>query len=141
MNALVVDASVVMKWFIPEVGSPAARELLAEDHAFYAPDFLFAEAGNVIWKKVGRGEVSANEATDLIADICRLPIHAISVCSLAADALQVAIATGLTVYDALYLVLAVQLKSHLITADQRFFCSIAATPALVHHVRLLETDA
>lgn len=141
MNALVVDASVVMKWFIPEVGSHAARELLAQDRAFYAPDFLFAETSNVIWKKVRRGEVRADEAAPLITSISRVPIQTVSARSLASDALLIAIATGQTVYDALYLALAAQLKSQVITADQRFFRSIAATPGLAQHVRLLEINA
>jgi predicted nucleic acid-binding protein len=55
MKTLVVDASVVIKWFVPEPGSAAARQLLGQDHEFYAPDFLFAETANVLWKKFRRG--------------------------------------------------------------------------------------
>jgi predicted nucleic acid-binding protein len=141
MNTLVVDASVVIKWFIPEGGSEAARELLAEDHVFHAPDFVFAEIGNVIWKKVRRGDLGADEASHLIADIGKVPLQTVSVRSLAADALRVAIATRQTMYDALYLVLAVKLKSQFITADGRLFRSLAATPELAHHVQLLDSDA
>ena len=56
MSAFVVDASVVVKWFVPEVHSDAARRLLTLSHEYFAPDLLFAETANTIWKKIRRGE-------------------------------------------------------------------------------------
>jgi predicted nucleic acid-binding protein len=48
---VVVDASVVVKWFIPEQGHANARELLlaARDRRvdLHAPDLLLAEVANV----------------------------------------------------------------------------------------------
>ena len=43
MSVLVVDASVVVKWFVPEIHSDAARRLLVLPHEYIAPDLLFAE--------------------------------------------------------------------------------------------------
>jgi len=137
MNALVVDASVVIKWFIPEPGCAAARRLLAQDHEFHAPDFLFAETGNVLWKKVRRGELETTESIRMISDISNLPIQTASAHSLAAEGLRIAIATSQTVYDALYAALAARLKCQFVTADQRLFRALAANPATATHVQLL----
>ncbi|OFW37311.1 MAG: hypothetical protein A3F70_06700 [Acidobacteria bacterium RIFCSPLOWO2_12_FULL_67_14] len=52
MSLFVVDASVVVKWCVPEVHSDAARRLLAKPHEYVAPDLLFAETANTIWKKM-----------------------------------------------------------------------------------------
>ena len=52
MSVFVVDASVVVKWFVPEIHSDAARRLLVLPHEYVAPDLLFAETANTIWKKI-----------------------------------------------------------------------------------------
>ena len=51
MSAFVVDASVVVKWFVPEIHSDAARRLLTLPHQYLAPDLLLAETANTIWKR------------------------------------------------------------------------------------------
>ena len=48
MSVFVVDASVVVKWFVPEVHSDASQRLLILPHEYVAPDLLFAEAANAI---------------------------------------------------------------------------------------------
>ena len=57
MNA-VVDASVAIKWFVPEALSNEAQRLLDGGAALFAPDFLLIEFGNIIWKKVRLGELA-----------------------------------------------------------------------------------
>ena len=55
MPKLVVDASVVIKWFVPEPFSLEARRILDDYRAgsldLVAPDLLNAEVGNIVWKK------------------------------------------------------------------------------------------
>jgi predicted nucleic acid-binding protein len=55
---LVIDASVAVKWVIPEPDSERA-EL---DRGLVAPDVLFAACANALWKKVRRGELTKGEA-------------------------------------------------------------------------------
>ena len=50
MSVFVVDASLVVKWFVPEVHSVAARRWLDASHDYIAPDLVFPEASNAIWK-------------------------------------------------------------------------------------------
>ena len=137
MSVLVVDASVVVKWFVPEIHSDAARRLLTLHHEYLAPDLLFAEAANTIWKKVRRRELEPDVGRSLVADISRIAVEAISCRALAEDAHALAIVTGSTVYDALYLALAVRLDTRLVTADDRFETMVGRTPGLAEHVQLL----
>ena len=51
MSVLVVDASVVLKWFLPEIHSDAARRLLAATHHYLSPDLLFPEVGNAYGRR------------------------------------------------------------------------------------------
>jgi len=44
MKRFVVDASVAMKWFIPEIHSPAAARLLEEQLHLCAPDLLVCDS-------------------------------------------------------------------------------------------------
>ena len=138
MSVFVVDASVVLKWFVPESHSDAARRLLDADHQYLAPDLLFPEAGNAVWKKVRRGELTAEEGQRLVVDLSRVAVDTIATRGLVADAYALASATGQTVYDATYLALAVRLETQLITADTRLAKALAAHPMLAAHVRTVQ---
>ena len=138
MSVFIVDASVVVKWFVPEVHSEAARRLLTLPHEFLAPDLLFAETANTIWKKIRRGELKLEEGRRLVADIGRIAVETVSCRALAEDAHALANATGRTVYDALYVALAVRLDTCLITADDRLAAALSSVPALAGHVQLVD---
>lgn len=140
MSVYVVDASVVIKWFVPEVGTEAALRLLDADHQFVAPDLLFAEAANSIWKKVLRGELTAADSRRLVADLERVAVETVPCRELATDAHALALITSRSVYDAMYLALAIRLETRLMTADNRFVNALAAFPSLARHVELLGSD-
>ena len=138
MSVFVVDASVVMKWFVPEVHSDAARRLLAYRHDYIAPDLLFAETTNTIWKKVRRGELSQRDGERLVADLERAAVETVPCRALAADAYALASASGQTAYDAMYLALAVRLDTRMITADERLAAALAAMPSLAAHIQTVQ---
>lgn len=139
MSVFVVDASVVIKWLVPEVHSGAARNLLHYEHQYVAPDLLFAETTNTIWKKVRRGEVSPRDGERLVADVGRAAVETVPCRALAADAYALASASGRTVYDAMYLALAVRLDTRMITADERLAGALAATPPFAAHIQTVQT--
>jgi predicted nucleic acid-binding protein len=136
-----VDASLVIKWFVPEVQSDAARRWLEAPHDYIAPDLLFPEAGNAIWKKVRRGELTQDDGQRLAGDLTGVAVEAVSVRGLLPDALALALSTGITVYDAMYLTLAVRLETQVITCDERFARKLADHPLLAPHVRSVEDFA
>ena len=58
----IVDASVAVKWVVPELLSDQADRLLGSDEILMAPDLLMIEAANTLWKKARRRELTAAEA-------------------------------------------------------------------------------
>lgn len=128
MTAFVVDASVVAKWFFSEEHSPASQRLLSPRHTLLAPDLLWSEVGNIAWKRVRRGELKREEAAQLVADLIRMPLAVAPTQGLLTLALELAIATDRTVYDCMYLALAIVRKCRLITADERLINALAPTP-------------
>lgn len=138
MSGFVVDASLVVKWFVPEVHSGAARKWLDASYDYIAPDLLFPEAGNAMWKKVRRGELSPDDAQSLVNDISAVGIEVVSMRALVSDAHKLAVATGITVYDATYLALAVRLETQVITGDDKFARRLADHPLLAPHIRSVE---
>jgi predicted nucleic acid-binding protein len=139
VSVFVVDASVVVKWFTPEVHSDASRRLLVLPHDYVVPDLLFAEAANAIWKKIRREELTPEEGRQLVADIGQIAVETVSCRALAEDAQALANATGRTVYDSMYVALAVRLNTRAITADDRLEAALKKIPAVAGHIQLVQT--
>lgn len=134
---LVVDASVAIKWHVPEAHSDAALRLF-EDAApsLHAPDLMFIEANNVAWMKVRKREITEDEARAIGRAVT---LHAITVHpgqSLLEPALEIALAAGRTVYDSLYIALAVRLNCRLVTADERLYNALQGGPFAGYVVRV-----
>jgi predicted nucleic acid-binding protein len=136
MKTLVVDASVVAKWFLPEPDASAALRLLDGRCRLTAPDLIRAEMGNIAWKLHARGVLDAQEASDMIEHFLSMPLEVYDSAFLLASALEIAMATQRTVYDSLYLALAVELDGTVITADERWVHTLAGGP-FTRFIRLL----
>ncbi len=134
---IVVDASVAVKWYVPETGSAEASVLIEEDAQRLAPDLLAAELANTLWKKVRRGELDAAEAAEIVdAFVSACPVALIPTSPYLNAACDLAIRYQRTVYDALYLALALAEDGTLVTADARFAAGLKGTE-LEQAVRLL----
>ena len=94
---LVIDASVAVKWVVPEPDSDRAEALL--DHALGAPDLLFAECANVLWKKVRRGELSKDEADIGAQTLEQADIAIASTRGHLASAMAIAVELDLPAYE------------------------------------------
>ena len=117
MRACVVDASVVAAAFFPEKHSLAARRLLLSGDLLLAPDLIYAEIASVVWKRCHRGEIRYDEAAELLMDMLDLPLEITPSVQLVRISLELAIQTGRTVYDCLYVALALQRKTVMISAE------------------------
>jgi predicted nucleic acid-binding protein len=130
MSLYVIDAGVAVKWFIPEPDSDKARRLLDNYNQgsddFIAPDLLIPEATNVFWKRAARGDITAQEAKDNLSDLLTLSIPLTSSSLLAEKALELAQTHKRSVYDCLYLALALDRGADLITSDERLYNAIGA---------------
>ena len=114
-----MDASVAIKWLLPEVHSEAALRLLSPDHSLIAPDLFFAEVGNVLWKRVSRGEVTVTQARAALEALLAVPLQVHRSQLLMPLALEIACGTRRSVYDSLYLAAAVLGGCPLVTADRK----------------------
>jgi predicted nucleic acid-binding protein len=132
MKKAVVDASVVVKWFVPEIHSEAAARLLDAEIAFYVADLIGPEFGNILWKKVRRQEIGRKEADEIMIAFARLPFEIRPSALLLPSAFKLAIELDRTVYDSLYLALAVAEGCALITADAKFHATLVASPFAAH---------
>jgi predicted nucleic acid-binding protein len=137
MRSVIVDASVAIKWFIPEVHSIAAVRLLESDASLAAPDLILAELGNVLWKKVRRGEIAPDEASQIFKGVAKTGIEIIRSDALLPSALELALALDRPVYDCLYLSLAVARDCALVTADRKFQDAVSAS-AFAPHILWVE---
>jgi len=129
----VVDANVVAKWFVPERLSEEAVHLLDGGRELASPDLLWPEVGNVVWKKSRAGEISSREATRIVGALDSLPLVVFPSRLVLEGALDIALRTGRSVYDGVYLALAVALECRLATADERLVNALAGGP-LARHV-------
>ena len=128
MSEIVVDASVGVKWFVPEVHSAEARAWRSGPDTLHVPAFFFdLEIANILWKKVRRAEITRADADLILAQLPALPVTRHPEAPLLAPAFDLADRTQRTVYDCLYLALAVQLGGRMVTADQRLYNSLAGT--------------
>lgn len=126
---LVVDTSVAVKWYIPEPQAPVAARLLDGSHDLVAPDLIVAELGNVLWKKVRRGELTPEEAREIgVAFTTSCPLRLIPSQPYITAALDLALRFERTVYDALYIALAVDQGGRYVTADERLIRSLQSSP-------------
>ena len=124
---LVLDASVVVKWFVDEPGSETARAVLVSGRRLLAPEILIAEVGNVAWRRARLGEIPLQQAVSTAEQVGRGPIEFWPLAALARRALQIAAALDHPIYDCFYLALAERLDGLLLTADERFLSKLQAT--------------
>jgi len=121
----VVDASVAMKWFVKEDGHAAALGLLASDSNIMAPDVMFAEFANVLWKKLRRGEITLSQAKDACDSVPAYFDDVLATAPLMSEALQLPQQVDHPVYDCLYIACARQQDATLVTVDQRLLRKLA----------------
>lgn len=74
MSVLVVNASVAVKWMLPEPLASAAVRLQSSSHQLHAPAFLDIELANVLWKKVRQGLLSRAQADVFLGQLPGLPL-------------------------------------------------------------------
>jgi predicted nucleic acid-binding protein len=126
VSRIVIDASVAVKWVLREQHVATARQVLATKELL-APHLLWAEVGNILWKRQRRRESSIEEVRRMLAEFQRLPVTTFAHWPFLAAALDLAISLEQTVYDCLYLALAEARNSVMVTADRRFYDAVSGS--------------
>ena len=128
--ALVVDASVGLKWVLGEPDSHLAQALAEGDEELLVPDFWLGEATNVLWLQVRRTVFTAAEAREGLA-LLRAQVEPTPTGDL--DLHEVALDIGLAVdhstYDTLYVAFAIAMGARgVVVADGPFVRNMARHP-------------
>ena len=133
MSQVIVDASVVAKWVLPGIHEPLAEEAsqllvqyVDDEIQLVVPDLFWAEMGSFLWKAVRARRCELSEAQTGLAELSKYRIATIPTKSHLDFAFVIATAFDRSVYDSLYVALAVSFKSHLITADEKLANALAA---------------
>jgi predicted nucleic acid-binding protein len=133
LTDLVLDASVALKWAVPSANEPLTAESLRllkryidADVNLIVPDVFWAEIGNVLWKGVRQKRWTRALADGAVTAITGLDFFTVSSLELLPEALKIAFPRDRTVYDCLYVALAIKFNTELITADERLANALAA---------------
>ena len=121
----VLDASVMIKWFIPEIyWEQASRLQRYSESCLHTPDFAQLECTSILSKKVRRNEIKINESNQIQELLLQMPVQMHSWQNLLLDAGQIAHETYRSVYDCLYLVLAKKINGRMVTADKKLYLAL-----------------
>lgn len=130
-DKVVVDSSVAIKWFVVEPYAVEAHRLLEAYETgtltLLAPDLLYAEVGNIVWKKHRFQGLAAEDAEAIIAAFRLVTFVVTSDAVLLEEAYRLAAAHQRTVYDALYLALSLREHCPWVTADEKIVNALAGT--------------
>ncbi|MBX9879706.1 MAG: type II toxin-antitoxin system VapC family toxin [Candidatus Obscuribacterales bacterium] len=136
MNAFVVDASVVLKWFVNEPNSERAVALRQENKTRIAPDYLLLECANVVWKMVRQKRLTSQTGEGVIDSLNRLPVTLHSTDRFLKRAYKLAVELNSSVYDCFYLSVGLTYDCPLVTADKRLYNAVKKS-AFQDYVQLL----
>lgn len=137
MRRYVIDASVAIKWFIPEIHSDAALRARQSGYRLHIPAFLFLEVGNILSKKIRRQELSPAEGDTMLSELKHLPLQRHADDQLFPAAYRLSLDTHRSLYDCLYLALAEVVDGIMVTADRKF-CTALADGPYAHRVLWVE---
>jgi predicted nucleic acid-binding protein len=132
---IVVDASVIVKWFVPETGNAAAKALLAGADELIAPELARIEVASVLIRRAIRRELAGADVENTLRVWFRALADGQVFLLPNADDLEAAVKVALELQhplpDCLYLAAAERLGVALITADRAFVRRAARRTSLV----------
>lgn len=137
---LVLDTSVAVKFYLPEEWREEAFALLAavgESRVkLLAPSTVQPELFNALWQQHRRGKLSREEVSEHWGDFSATSMDLYAPEDLMPRAAQMALETGVIIYDALFLALGEDVGSLLVTADDRLLKALQGTSyaGLVQHL-------
>jgi predicted nucleic acid-binding protein len=133
LKQVVLDATVAIKWAVPMAMEPftdKALNLLTRyvkgEIDFMVPDVFWAEVANVLWKGARQGRWSRDQAESVTAEMISREFTTVSSRALMSAASRIAVVHDRSVYDCLYVALAVEAETQMITADERLANALAA---------------
>ena len=128
---LVLDTSVALKFYLPEEGHEEAVGLLEAAEAgaaeLLAPGTILPEGFNAIAQQRRQGWLDEEDAQGAWESLLSAPFYAYAVEDLIERAAEIANGTGVIVYDALFLALAEDAQTVMVTADRKLLRALNGT--------------
>lgn len=119
----VLDASIAVKFFLPEPDSAKAIELrddfVDEIHDLIAPDTLPIEVAHALTRAERKNLITQGDAIGKVADLLALAPTLHSHLHLLSRAVELSSQTRIGVFDCVYIALAERERCQVVTADQR----------------------
>lgn len=116
---LVLDASVAIKFYVPEASSERALDWLTRDLDFSVPDIFLVEVAQALLRHCRERRLTREDLDLAVGDLDQLVDVAVSSGDLIGRALSIAHDLDHRLHDCMYLALADRLGSPLLTADER----------------------
>ncbi|HUX98272.1 MAG TPA: type II toxin-antitoxin system VapC family toxin [Candidatus Deferrimicrobium sp.] len=117
---IVLDASVIVKWFNEEIYTDNAIILkdnyLKKQNIIYEPSLLFYEVSNALRYNSQLGEKDVIQAIQNLID---LQLKIVDMNEWFLKSISLAYKHGITIYDAAYLALGLSLNAPIYTADEK----------------------
>ena len=133
MNLFVIDANVAVRWSLRPAGEALVEQSLGllnrygrGEIQFVVPDLFWAELGNLFWKAVRLGQCARATAESSLAEIRERGLPTVSSETLVEPALVIATTFDRSVYDGIYVALAIESRGQLVTADETLANAVAA---------------
>lgn len=137
---IVVDASVAVKWLLPEPGSEAAMELLRGRDILVAPELIRVEVASAVTRRFRRGELSADDSKEVVRlwmDVLKEGVVQVQAnLDDLREAANLAVDLRHPIYDCIYLAVARRNAARLITADRVFFEKATALHPAIEKLKI-----
>jgi predicted nucleic acid-binding protein len=135
-DALVVDASIAVKWYLPdETDATTAQSVLiayqSEGLALFAPLHIRYEVPSAIAVARRRGRIGVAASEAMLASFLDLDFLLTHDDQLVREAFAAAQQYGCAFYDGLYVALAQRLGLPFVTADRKLYDLVAFAPGTV----------
>lgn len=136
---LIVDASVLLKLFLAERDSDQVEALVQRNASIAAPDIASLEIAQAITKRLRNQEISEELARKKLAEWERFSsqgfVKLTPTLPLLPAAIKLSISLNHRLTDCIYLALANEHKSLLVTAEPRFVEVAGGTASNIHLLR------
>lgn len=135
-RTFVLDTSVAVKWYLPEElheeAIRLARRAQTGDVELLAPGILQPEFFNALWQQHRRNNLPLQEVRSAWEQFALDPVDLYVPEDLMPRAVEITFETGVIVYDALFLALAEDADTLVVTADGKLLKALEGTA----HARL-----
>ena len=125
---IILDSSVIAKWFFPEESGQLALKIkddfTANVTSISAPLLLYWEINNLLKTATKRSRITAKSAVSVYEAFLKLNFIVYSSEELMAKTLKIAIQFDISSYDASYVALAEYLQKPFFTADQKLLSKV-----------------